>query len=87
MAAVFDDVLDLDAQLETVWRLFNACWVSASEELAKAEELARESPGESMSAHVQMLRMQERRQRAMLDEFEKRMRALRSRSAPYRVRY
>lgn len=87
MAVVFDDLHSQDAQLEQLWRLFNSCWVEATEELAQAEELAHESPSDSMAAHVQMLRLQARRQRALLDEFEQRMRTMRSRSARYPGRY
>lgn len=87
MAAVLRDLQAHESELENLWRVFNSCWVSASEELARAEELARQASSEAMYAQVHVLRIRERRQRAILDEFERRMHELRSRTGRYPARY
>lgn len=94
MAAVFDP-RPTEGELEDLWRLFHTGWVRAHEAFLQAErhahelrDRARQGRGRGLSeadlALLRMLHHQERLQRRMLEQFEHRMRELRSRTTALR---
>jgi len=92
--AAHHDTSPSDQELEQLWSLFHRCWVAASEELARAEQGAREyrsMDSERLVAFqqeaVDVLRRQESQCRAMLEQYEARMHRFRSRAAAYRAGY
>jgi hypothetical protein len=92
MSAVFKDTWSRERELEELWRRLHLAWVHANEDLAQARERLL-APGRDEAMHeadrqlIRMLLMQEQKSLALLEQFEQRMRDLRSRTAAFRSGY